>query len=112
MENIINEIKDAGQNILTDIKGLDIQGIEQKISDYREEKKAQETATNGNVAIFVLTLIISIVILYYGYQYFKMDVQRYPAFANVAALLLVLSALFNLFYAIVMIFNGGNTKAV
>ena len=119
MENIINEIKSGEQPILTDINSISLGNIEQKINNNTKflaeppvyDKSTIVTYSNeGSTTLFlyIITMIISGVILYYGYQYFKLDVQKYPIFANISALLLVLSALFNLFFSIVMIFSGGN----
>lgn len=121
MENILRDINAQRQgDTLTSMEQLEeMRLIEEKMKQelenmakaQAEQNQAQGTVQavetkkqTGSTVMFVLTLIISIVILYYAYKYFNMDIRKYPAFANVSAVVLTLSAFMNLFYSFYMLF--------
>jgi hypothetical protein len=117
MENILRDINTQPQgDTLTNLKQLEeMRRIEEEMKKELENMaKAQNQnqpvqtevlkKQSGATMMFVLTLIISIVILYYAYKYFNMDIRKYPMFANVSAVVLTLSAIMNLFYSFYMLF--------
>ncbi len=118
MENILRDINTQPQgDTLTNLKQLEeMRRIEEEMKKELENMVKAQTQPqevlvvepkkkqNGATAIYLLTLIISIVILYYAYKYFNMDVRKYPMFANVSAVVLTLSAFMNLFYSFYMLF--------
>jgi hypothetical protein len=122
MENILRDIATQPQgDAMTSLHQLEeMRLIEEKMKqDLENMVKAQAQVQgdvplqnveqkvvkqNGAMAMYILTLIVSIVIIYYAYKYFGMDVKKYPMFANVSAVVLTLSAVMNLFYSFYMLF--------
>jgi predicted PurR-regulated permease PerM len=127
MENILRDINAQRQgDTLTSMSQLEeMRRIEEKMKQDLENMMKAEAQQNqaqaqaqsqgsvqvvetkkqsGASVMFILTLIISIVILYYAYKYFNMDIRKYPMFANVSAVVLTLSAFMNLFYSFYMLF--------
>lgn len=120
MENILRDINAEPQgDTLTNLKQLEeMRKIEEQMKKELENmnknadvnqvnqqkvKVVEKTQTNYT-AMALITLIVSIVILYYAYKYFNMDISKFPVFANVSAGLLTFSAVINLFYSFYIMF--------
>jgi hypothetical protein len=71
-----------------------------------------EKESGYNTFLFVIGLIISIVILYYSYVFFRDDNKRSAPFAYFAVIILALGALIQLFMALAYIFSPAEKDVV